>query len=177
MLRQVNGHQNNTDRDEYDFYPTDPAWVKVLLRHVTFEGLVTEPCAGDGAMVKPLIDAGYIVEASDIRPMAPGIIERNALEIDPAQNIVTNPPYGEMRPLIDHWLATTEGKVALLVRINFLEAQSRVPLLTGSNTPEKVIVVAGRMKVFGKVSQFPHIWVVWDRAAATKHTQLIIDKQ
>lgn len=158
--KQVAGHQHNENRQPLDWYPTDPRWVKPLTDIVTFDGPITEPCAGDGRMldVLPPGTVGY-----DLEPRRSDIKQGNALEIDSAVNIITNPPYNALKELVPHWLATTERRVALLVRLNFLEAQSRVPWLTGASAPEHVIVIAGRMKVFDKTSQFPHCWVVWNR--------------
>lgn len=146
-----------------------------MLRHEKFEGLVHEPCAGDGVMGDVLQDAGYDVRMSDLEPRRDDVAYGDALNIGRVANAVTNPPYCALKSLVPHWLETVDHKLALLVRLNFLEAQSRVPWLTGPNAPAKVIVVAGRMKVFGKTSQFPHAWVVWDRRTQHK-TELVIDQ-
>lgn len=48
----IAGRQFNSTRDRYDFYPTDPAWVKVLLKHVTATNIVTNaPFRGAFGMV------------------------------------------------------------------------------------------------------------------------------
>lgn len=119
--------------------------------------------------------AGHVVHASDLLPRADGVLKLDALSIPQATNLVTNPPYAALKLLVPHWLDTVEHKLALLVRLNFLEAQSRIPWLTGNNMPSDVIVCAGRMRVFGKTSQFPHCWVVWDKRRDCE-TRLIVDK-
>ena len=171
-MSNVNGHQLNPNRSSLDWYPTDPRWVTPLLQIVEFEGDIWEPCAGDGCMSDALPG---MVHSSDIEPRRDDVKRLNALELGSVQNIVTNPPYNALKTLVPHWLSTVEGRLALLVRLNFLEAQSRMPWLTGANAPEHVIVVASRMKVLGKTSQFPHCWVVWNRAMPCQ-TQLHIKK-
>ena len=131
-----------------------------LLKVVKFDGDIWEPCAGDGCMADALPGR---VHSSDLEPRRHDVKKANALSLGPVRNVVTNPPYCALKELVPHWLETVECKLALLVRLNFLEAQTRVPWLTGDNAPEHVIVVAGRMKVFGKTSQFPHAWVVWNK--------------
>jgi len=159
-LSNVNGHQQNPNRSSLDWYPTDPDWVAPLLDIVSFKGVIYEPCAGDGCMMDCL--PGKVI-GSDIEPRRSDITARDALSLGKVPNVVTNPPYSCLKRLVPHWLATVEHRLAILVRLNFLEAQSRVPWLTGDNEPEHVIVIAGRMKVFDKTSQFPHCWVVWNR--------------
>lgn len=180
MKKRVGGNQHNPDRDELDFYPTDPRWVDVLLRHVRFEGSVREPCAGDGQIYRHLKHLGYPVYASDINPRADGVMTMNAAELPYAQNVITNPPYGKaLYPILDRLLSITERKVALLVRLNFLESQLRLKYLQGSRAPSNVVVVSNRMMVFGKVSQFPHAWMVWDNELY-RHgefdTRMVVDR-
>lgn len=139
-----------------------------LLQVVQFDGDIWEPCAGDGCMSDVLPG---VVHSSDLEPRRDDVRQADALSLGPVRNLVTNPPYGSLKQLVPYWLDTVERKLALLVRLNFLEAQSRVAWLTGANTPEHVVVIAGRMKVFGKTSQFPHAWVVWDKQH-TGSTQL-----
>lgn len=173
----IAGHQHNPDRTLLDFYPTDPKWVGVLLRHHTLPRLIHEPCAGDGSLGKALRTAGFGVIMSDITPMSPDVGVMDALKSGPVDCVVTNPPYGPvMYDLLDHWDQTVTGSLVLLLRLNFVEAQSRLKWLTGEGAPSKVIVVAGRMKVFDKVSQFPHAWFIWDRERRGFGTELIVDK-
>lgn len=174
MSKQVNGHQSNSNRDPFDFYPTESAWTKTLLEHIQFEGKISEPCAGAGDMLDVLVAGGYDVESSDICPRRSDIRRADAMSILSTDNIITNPPYGALRELLPHWMETVKNKLALLVRMNFLEAQGRLKYTSGENAPQIVIVIAGRMKVFGKVSQFPHAWVVWDRQIRHAETRLVV---
>jgi hypothetical protein len=170
----IAGHQINVNRDLLDFYPTDPRWLGPLMTEVQFDGEIHEPCAGDGSISNHLKSLGHLVRAYDIRPRSSEVVASDALSIGTATNVITNPPYGPMMyPLLDHWHKIVTGKLALLVKLNFLEAQSRTKYLVGSNTPNLVIVVTGRMKVFGKTSQFPHAWIVWDKTVPNAQTCIL----
>lgn len=162
MTGTIAGRQFSSTRERYDFYPTEPRWVHPLLRRIKFEGEILEPCAGDGAMAKVLQDAGYEVRASDIAPRAPWIQTADALQIQSAQNIVTNCPFRGTFEMVQHWLPITRGHVAVLTVVSFLESKKRGAFFQ-INPPHKIIMVAGRMDVFGKKSQFPHVWIVWKR--------------
>jgi hypothetical protein len=47
---------------------------------------------------------------------------------DKSENIVTNPPFKLANKFVHHALEHTSRKVAMLLRLNFLEAQIRKPL-------------------------------------------------
>ena len=69
----MNGNPKQQPKSrEYDFFPTHPLWTEALLNVERFTGTISEPCAGDGSMVKVLVDAGYVVDASDIRDYGAG---------------------------------------------------------------------------------------------------------
>jgi hypothetical protein len=97
---------------------------------------------------------------------------KDALSITSHENVVTNPPYNRCEELIEHWLRTTSGKVALLLRLNWLEGQGRYEKFKLSR-PYRVVVVVNRMRVFGKTSQFPHAWFIWDCSKRNRKTELI----
>lgn len=59
--------RNTFPRARLDFYPTHPAAARALLAHVQFHDTIWEPACGDGAIVKELRAAKYIVIPTDIR--------------------------------------------------------------------------------------------------------------
>lgn len=170
-MSAVAGHQHNVNRDPTDFYPTCPKWTQVLLRNVVLPREITESCAGDGSMSRVLELHGHTVNSSDVRPRFVGCKEMDAMNIAKCQCIVTNPPYNSLSKLIPIWLERSD-MTCLLLRLNYLEGKTRISTVKSLS---KVIVVAGRMTVFGKVSQFPHAWFIWDKQKIKGNTELIVD--
>lgn len=126
---QRTGH---TDREPDDFYPTWPAATRVLLSVEEFTGAIWEPACGDGAMSRVLEAAGHEVISTDLIDRGFGEGGRDFLmEWEPrAPNIVTNPPFRWAQEFVDRALllarrAGGAGKVALFLRLAFLEGQGR----------------------------------------------------
>jgi hypothetical protein len=99
------GKRSNFERRERDFYPTPAAAVAPLLKHLPEPITFCEPCAGDGALLEHLEDAGHhCLAAYDIEPQVSwanwgtGIERLDALELSKpllhhADYIITNPPW------------------------------------------------------------------------------------
>lgn len=99
VKKPVAAHQYERDRD--NFY-TEPAWCSGRLFDVeAFEGEIVEPCAGTGNIMRSAQGAGLKVRAYDFRDrgiegVTPGcnFFEQWPNGHWPADNIVSNPPYG-----------------------------------------------------------------------------------
>jgi hypothetical protein len=132
-------------RPDDDFYPTPPIAVTKLLAAETFEGGIWEPAAGDGAIVRVLQEAGHEVTYSDLHDRGYGggtdflTAERQVV------NIITNPPYKMAAEFIDHALDCTTGKVAMLLRLAFLEGAMRRVKFEGSWPLARVHVFSKRL--------------------------------
>jgi hypothetical protein len=187
-------HISGYDRQSHDFYPT-PDWVTaVLLKHVTLNGPVWEPCCGDGAMARVISQAGHEVVATDLvdRGFGRGGVDIfQCTDFPPGcRALVTNPPYGDggemvrasnaslgMLKFVRHALDLTiraNGQLALLVRFQWL-AGKRAATLISSGPLDSVIVLTKRIQWFDRgerttTGQHHHAWVFWDcttgRAAA-----------
>lgn len=102
------GKRSQFERVERDFYPTPHRAVLPLLPHMSIGSRFVEPCAGNGALVDVLRDAGMIcVGAFDIAPQRVDIEEGDALTISgpsSADMFITNPPWSRnfLHPLIVH---------------------------------------------------------------------------
>ena len=85
-------------RRENDFYPTPQSIVDRIVRQFNFVGDVWEPCAGDHRFVEALVPKVRTVICGDI---ASG---QNFFHHDRARaaTLVTNPPFKDIRPFIDH---------------------------------------------------------------------------
>lgn len=54
------------DREENDFYATEPKAVELLLAEETFDNNILEPCCGKKHITNILEQAGYTVKSSDL---------------------------------------------------------------------------------------------------------------
>lgn len=168
------------DYRKVDFFPTHPGWTQALLNVVKFDGVISEPCAGKGHMVEVLERNGYQVEASDLTDYGCGYPVKDCFSIDGYENVVTNPPFTHAERMVEHWLKTTRKKVAVLVRLFWLESAHRLTLFQNYQ-PLHVIVVPERMPIPGFVNkhgkqltcQFPHCWIVWDNSVKADKTELL----
>lgn len=165
---QTVDHEN---REKDDFYPTWPGATTALLAVEAFEGAIWECAAGEGDMSRVLIDAGHQV-------ISTGLIDRGycAGRTDflmewraRAPNIVTNPPFGLAREFVDKALSLTTGKVAMFLRLAFLEGIERGEWLPG--TPlARVYIMSRRVPMQrGRLSEagdghgaIAFAWFVWE---------------
>jgi hypothetical protein len=112
-----------------DFYPTEEALTRDLLRYVPICGEVGEVCAGQMDMANVLRNDGCIssVITNDIVPHSGLDFVSDATQLDSAvwqreyDYVVTNPPFSVAFDILRNaWVRTRIG-VALLLRLSFLE--------------------------------------------------------
>lgn len=150
------GHGRPQDREKDDFYPTPPLGTELLLTKERFAGSIWEPACGRGDMSRVLEAAGYEVISTDLVDRGYGEGRQDFLlhwGASLAPNIVTNPPFKLGEEFARHALDLGCDKVALLLRIHFLEGQRRLDLLRR----------LARVWVFSK-RMIGYAWYVWDRA-------------
>jgi hypothetical protein len=89
------------EREKDDFYPTPPEPTRAFL-HAEIDRLrqfggAWEPAAGNGAMVREMMELGLMVYASDLIDRGSGAEIRDFYAYDeaPMRAIVTNPPFAE----------------------------------------------------------------------------------
>jgi hypothetical protein len=115
-------------RPALDFYPT-PAYVtEALLAREKFVGSVWEPACGDGAMSQVLQERlpHCKVLSSDICDYGYGQVGVDFLETHlRVDNIITNPPFKLACEFALHALECADRKVALFLRLQFLEGAKR----------------------------------------------------
>lgn len=90
------GKRSNFKRMPRDLYRTfDPRALAALAPHLAPGTEFVEPCAGAFDLAAQLIAAGHwCMDASDIKPLTPGIRRANALKMKPQPYaIITNPPW------------------------------------------------------------------------------------
>lgn len=177
----VGGNPAN-GRTELDYYATNPEAVKKLLDQEQFCGkYILEPCVGAGHIANVLKEHfGKEVTGIDIVDRGyPETIVTDFLNWIPNKKydtIITNPPYSLAVEFIEKCMNVLSpyGKLAMFLRINFLETVGRKKLFD-KYPPKYVYVFRKRMPVFsngleinpktGKVwnTTLCNAWYVWQK--------------
>jgi hypothetical protein len=169
------------DREKDDFYATPPDSTRALLAVEKFEGPIWEPACGDGAISRVLQEAGYTTFSSDLVERGFGHSGQDFLmEWEPrAPNIVTNPPFKLATQFVRKALQLTTGKVAVLLKVGFLEGLERAPVFDAA--PFARLWVFRRRQSFlkggtqavsmsGAGGMIAYGWFIWDHAHTGKPT-------
>lgn len=158
-------------REVDDFYPTHPGATRALLAVEKFDGAIWEPACGAGDMSRVLEAAGYEVVSTDLIDRGYGDAPRDFLcEWNPlAPNVVSNPPFREAQMFVDRALQLTTGKVAMFLRLAFLEGIERggwfpnTPLARVWVMSRRVPMQRGRLQEAGDGhGVIAFAWFVWD---------------
>jgi hypothetical protein len=136
----------------------------------TFEGDIWEPACGDGAMSEVLKTTGCTVISTDLYDRGYGTAGQDFLTANrQVPNIVTNPPYHSAQGFVDAGLRCAERKVALLLRLSFLEGGRRTRTLFLPTPPSRVWVFSERVTFYRKDAErkgsgtTAYAWFVWDK--------------
>lgn len=160
------------DLDGPDYFPT-PRWAThALVDNEEFDGDIWECACGDGAMSKVLELANKTVYSSDLYQRPYGDAGKDFLTTPRrAANIITNPPYNSAEGFVRAGLEKAERKLALLLRLAFLEGSNRNKTIFNVNPPSRVWVFSERItfypagaKVAGSGTT-AYAWFVWDKDA------------
>lgn len=127
------GASNHTEkeREENDYYATDPIAIDKLLTVETFNHNVWECACGEGHLSDALKEHGYEVFSSDL--VDRGYSNTKILDFlecgdqEFSRDIITNPPYKFAKEFAEHALDISDDgtKVALLLKLTFLEGKAR----------------------------------------------------
>lgn len=153
------------------FYPTPPEGTRALLAVESFDGPIWECAAGAGDMARVLEAAGHEVVATDLvdrgycRPRIDFLLEPSLM----APNVVTNPPFTLAEQFVAHAIQLGAAKVALLVRLHFLEGLDRARFYA-QHPPRRVWVFPWRLCITPDEVKddrgggtIPYAWFVWER--------------
>lgn len=160
------------EREENDYYATDPKAVSMLLSVEKFHPYIWECACGEGHISEELKKNGYNVWSTDLIDRGYGDI-KDFFSFDASlrddMDIITNPPYKYAQEFVEHAMdLVQEGcKVAMLLKIQFLEGRSRNELFK-KYPPEKVYVFSSRVNCAKngefdkyKSSAVCYAWFVW----------------
>lgn len=172
------------EREQHDYYATQPKAVNILLDNEHFSDKVWEPACGGGHIADVFKERGYSVKVSDLidrdypetevcdfLALDASTAERNTLDI------ITNPPYKYAKEFVEKALElSVDGtKIAMFLKLTFLEGQSRKELFM--TNPPKVVYVSSSRLGCAKNGEFKtnkngelmiesavaYAWFVWEK--------------
>lgn len=166
-------HNDHTThgRPELDYYGTPPSAVEWLLNYETFNKNVWEPCCGEGNISQTLLNHGYNVKSSDIHDYGySSTVVSDFLEQEVVfdGDIITNPPYNNITPFVLQAYKLCKNKVAMLLKIQFLEGIQRHKEIFKEIPPSKIYVFTKRIECLRqgqkpKGSAICYCWVIWEK--------------
>ena len=179
-----NGASNHSEeeRQQEDYYATEPKALELLLELEQFDHYVWEPACGEGHLSEVLKSHGYKVKSSDIinRGYAGTEtldflkVKKEDIKQDFSRDIITNPPYKYAKEFVEHALdiSMDSTKIAMFLKVQFLEGKARKKLF--EKHPPKVIYVASSRLLCAKNGEFEamrkgggsavaYAWFIWEK--------------
>jgi len=166
-------------REPNDFYVTPPETTKALMDREYFDGWVWECACGNGAMSEvikhyvphilstDLIDRGY-GSCQDFLAHNP---------VNKYDNIITNPPFKLALEFVEHAKKVARKKIAMLLKVVFLESAKRYQMFQDREFPLKVVYVFSRRQTIAirgeqleNSGMVAYAWFVWDKEHKGKPT-------
>ena len=173
-------------RRKNDLYPSPPWVIDELFKfHMPRDGIYEPACGPKRLLVNRLLELMPLVHGTDIVP--PWRINFLDVGVMPMmyKTILTNPPYDIC--VIDKFIAnalklaaSVDGKVMLLLRVEFDCAKTRKPIFKDHPHYVGKVILTRRLVIpglpthdrkTGKKKAGPmkhHAWYVWDFAKKTK---------
>ena len=163
------------NREAFDYYATDPKAVEMLLELEQFAPVIWEPACGEGHISKVLQAHGYEVISTDLgyRGLGdPEPLDFLTETLDGFEgDIITNPPYSAGLEFVQRALESVRpgGKVAMFLKVQFLEGQKRGAFF--KDTPPRTVYIS-RSRIScaknGDFERFPdsaiaYAWYVWEK--------------
>jgi hypothetical protein len=167
------GASNHTDKDRQneDYYATDPVAAEWLLKLVRLSNSIWEPACGEGHLSKVLEQKHKVVSTDLInRGYGEGGIDFLAIDnLSFEGDIVTNPPYKYAQEFVEKALHIIPdgNKVCMFLKLQFMEGKARKQLFL-SNPPHTIYVSSSRL-LCAKNGDFKntdgsavaYAWFVW----------------
>lgn len=169
------GASNHVDheRQEDDFYATDPKAIDILLEVEKFNKNIWEPACGMGHLSEALKKHNYLVVSTDLIDRKYNMSGVDFLnDIDSwSGDIITNPPFKHAVEFIKHAIdiIPVGNKVAMFLKILFLETDKRKQLFL-DYPPKTVYILANRLCcakdgdfVNNNTKAVGYAWYVWEK--------------
>jgi hypothetical protein len=170
------------DQEMNHLYPTPPEGTEALLKVEQFKGPIWEPACGRGDMAEVLKTAGHEVLSTDLIDYGYGrhemarfvdFLEQSHLY---CPNIVTNPPFKIAEKFLLHAIDLGAEKIALLVRLHFLEGVKRAKIFARHPPvrvwvfPWRLCIVPDKVDPVRAGGAIPYCWVIWEKGFHGKTT-------
>lgn len=148
----MNGCSNHSDKERQneDYYATDPRAVEELLKKESFQHPIWENACGGCHITKVLKAHGYNVFSSDLIKRSSDnqddVIDFLAYKNNKSKiDIVTNPPYKYAKEFVEHSLELIEDgcKVAMFLKLTFLEGGQEKNCLKNIHQKEYMFFLKG----------------------------------
>ncbi len=178
----INNKYTTKNRQKNDFYSTDPQSITQLLKHETFQQNILEPMVGTGAIADVLKKEGYNVKCMDLIDYGyPNTIVTDFFQYDEIfeGDIITNPPYKDSHKYVLHAIHHCNGRVAMLLKIQFLETINRYEEVFKKHPPETIYVFVKRVACYkdGDYEKYKNngsaicfCWIIWNTKKQVKDT-------
>ena len=164
-----------TEREDNDFYATDPKALELLLDIEEFDPYVWECSCGKGHLSEVLRKRGYMVKSTDLIDRGYGEGGVDFLQSNQKHNgdIITNPPYKYAQQFVEHAIELIpEGnRVAMFLKLTFLEGQNRREMF--EKFPPEYIYVSSSRLICAPRGDFESIspavaygWFIWRKGFA-----------
>lgn len=173
----VNYKTNNTqNREQNDYYATDPIAVRKLCEKIQLPHTIWECACGAGNLSEELVKMGYSVYSSDLIDRGYGRSGVDFLKTAELPHgckcILTNPPYKYANEFILHALELLPvgGVCAMLLNICQLSGKQRYNKIFKQYPPMGVYVFIGRVQC-AKNGEFcadvngaiNYAWFMWQK--------------
>ena len=186
---QVHGHNTyvtlgasnhaKEERSKNDFYATPPLAVEQLLEVEKFDNNIWEPATGMNHITNILEKNGYDVKRSDIIKMVEDDQKFEQIDFLSSSgtydgDIVTNPPFSLSTEFVLKALDyIKEGhKVAMFLKIQFLEGSKRYSNIFEKYPPKRIYVAVNRYGctkngIFDENGNYGsaicYCWYIWEK--------------
>jgi hypothetical protein len=169
---------SNGEREQHDYYATDPSTIDSLFSVHKFSDVIWEPACGEGHLSKAIEEYFKQVYSTDLVDRGYGNDFFNFLESDLVWegDIITNPPYKYAQEFVEKSLSIIRDgrQVAMFLKLTFLEGQKRRKLF--DNYPPKYVYVFSARKKCAINGDFAntgssaacYAWFIWEKGSTTE---------
>lgn len=171
-------------RNEHDYYETPRFMTASLLHHHPISGSVFEPCAGDGAIARALVAAGFqTVLTNDIDVQHATTFHADATQLDIWSHsalaginwVITNPPFNVAFPILEQAERLARVGVAMLLRKTFLEPTTNRGPWFSVHPPTRVIGLPRHNFRGNGSDSCAADWYIWEREPDRSLQPFVID--